>query len=97
MGLMLLGGDLAIIGLIIAVMGRVQKGGKRRRGAFVIICHYEVKFRACSQPEIFKDSVILAAITYITGRNFFEGRILPDYWRGDIDNVNYSKKYHKSY
>jgi hypothetical protein len=97
MGLMLLGGDLAIIGLIIAVMGRVQQGGKRRKGAFVIIHHYEVKFRACSQPEIFRDSVILAGTTYITRRNFFEGWILPDTWRGDIDNVNYSKKYHKSY
>jgi hypothetical protein len=78
-------------------MGRVQQEGKRRKCAFVIIHHYEVKFRACSQPEIFKDSVILAAITYITGRNFFEGRILPDAWKGDIDNVNYGKKYHKSY
>lgn len=97
MSVMLLGGALAIIGLIIAVMGGVQQGGKRRKVAFVIIHHYEIKFRACSQPEIFRDSELHAVTTYITGRNFFEGWILPVTWRGDIDNVNYSKKYHKSY
>jgi hypothetical protein len=30
-GIVLLGGALAIIGLIIAVMGEVQQGGKRRK------------------------------------------------------------------